>query len=264
MKMLPSLSPSDSAFDKDTKLLNGDTYDSLSTSDDDITLLDGQIKLRRKRSSWCKIITTLCVIYIASSLAGLIALSYKLEKVTDDHRVVTDDHKAVSHDHAAMLKPAHVGSELGDCGTSIETARAAGCIFDPMSWLWIAPACYNPHTSLVQAWKDSTDWHFYTNVNLTPESEISRESAYRGDYAKLYTGFKYHKIHCSFSWRRQHAITSQRLPMDDNVLNQRHMNHCQMVLLNEFFHQDVNCTEGVDAVCPIQLIPEFTKCGRYF
>ena len=222
------------------------TYSSLK-DESDITLLDGELKCRRKSPSRVFIILQVCFV-----LAFIGAISYLSHKLND---VKT----ALGHQPTVI----HTGSELGNCGSTIAEARAAGCHFDPMSWLWISPACWKPHVDMIEDWKASTEWHFYTDVNMRAEDEVPTQAAYDGDYPTLYTPYKYHKIHCSFMWKKTHAILSNRLPIDDNTLSERHMKHCQMVLLNEFFHEDVNCTESPTQICPIRLIQEFTKCGYF-
>lgn len=251
----PSSDSSSTLGKKGTRELNKDKYEALPLPDDvDIALLDEQLKLRRKDRRWSKLLLGLCCsIFVVISIGTIVYLSMKLDQTK----------KAAHAHHDVRPTIIHTGSELGDCGHSIEQARAAGCHFDPMSWLWIPHSCYMPHRDLIDEWKSKTDWHFYTDVNMRPEDEVPVQSAYNGDYMKLYTPYKYHKIHCSYMWQKTHSILTQRLPIDDNTLNQRHMRHCQKVLLNEFFHEDVNCTNTDEMICPIRLIPEFTKCGYF-
>lgn len=244
------LSASDSVLEKEAEELSDEIirgkYNSLK-DESDITLLEEQPKQVRKSHS-----RVFIVLYVSFALALVGAISYLSHKINDI--------KSSLIHHPTVI---HTGSELGNCGSTIAEARAAGCHFDPMSWLWIPQACWKPHVDMIEEWKASTDWHFYTDVNLRAEDEVPRQAAYDGDYPTLYTSYKYHKIHCSYMWKKTHAILSNRLPIDDNTLSERHMKHCQMVILNEFFHQDVNCTESRTQICPIRLIQEYTKCGYF-
>ncbi|KAH8586229.1 hypothetical protein B0O99DRAFT_695679 [Bisporella sp. PMI_857] len=232
---------------KGEREFNSGAYDVLA-DDSDLGLLGEQLKLRRKASRWPKALTSLSVAFGLACLF-IVYLSVELSKVNSAHSSHPTIHRT--------------GKELGDCGKTIPEARAAGCHFDPMSWLWIPKACWNPHQDLINSWKASTDWHFYDDVGMRPENEVSIESTYNGDYPVIFTPYKYHKIHCSYMWRKTQAILTERLPMDSNTLSNRHMNHCQMVLLNEFFHQDVNCTESETQICPIRLTQEYTTCGYF-
>lgn len=233
---------------KGERELNNGAYDALA-DDSDIGLISEQLKFRQKAARWPKVLTSLSIAFglVCLFIAGY--FSFELSNVKSAHDT-----------HPTLLR---TGKELGDCGKTIPEARAAGCHFDPMSWLWIAKPCWNPHQELIDSWKASTEWHFYNDVNMKPEDEVTIESAYNGDYPVLYTPYKYHKIHCSYMWRKTQAILTERLPMDSNTLSHRHMNHCQMVLLNEFFHQDVNCTESETQICPIRLTQEYTTCGYF-
>lgn len=228
--------------------LNSGAYNALS-DDSDLGLLSEQLKLRHKTPRWPKTLASLSVAFGLGCLLIIGYLSFELFKVNSAH-----------DNHPTLLR---TGKELGDCGKTIPEARAAGCHFDPMSWLWIPKACWHPHQELMDSWRESTEWHFYTDENMEPEDEVSLESAYNGDYPVLFTPYKYHKIHCSYMWRKTQAILTERLPIDSNTLSDRHMNHCQMVLLNEFFHQDVNCVESENQICPIQLTQEYTTCGYF-
>ena len=239
-------SDSSLGMSKATRQHNKEKYESLS-DEADITLLNEQIKRQRSGKQWSTLMIGLCVSFIVVSISAITYLSVKLDRA-----------KAAHDDHPTIMR---TGAELGDCGHNIAEARAAGCIFDPMSWLWVAPACY--HKEMTEEWINRTDWHFYTDVEMQPKDEVSVESAYNGDYQMLYTPYKYHKIHCSYMWLKTHKTMKERLPIDTNMMNEHHLHHCQMVLLNEFFHQDVNCTNTADYVCPIRLSATYTKCGYF-
>lgn len=100
-------------------------YDSVSVteSDDqsDYTLLDEKRRAlaRKRRSFWKPFLVALGFSLVLTILLGVIGHQHnKLSKVSSLPAVPT-------------------GRELGDCGTeeTAESARAAGCRFDPMSWI---------------------------------------------------------------------------------------------------------------------------------
>ncbi|KAB5550024.1 hypothetical protein GE09DRAFT_1060407 [Coniochaeta sp. 2T2.1] len=69
---------------------------------------------------------------------------------------------------------------LGDCGNSLAAVRANGCLFDPMSWAWQPPACFNKE--LVDDFLAAFDWHFYPNNATLAEEEFPKEKWLKGDY----------------------------------------------------------------------------------
>lgn len=233
---------------KGERELNSGAYDALA-DDSDLGLLSQQLKLRQETPRWPKILAILSVAFGLGCMFIIGYLSFELAQIKTAHDT-----------HPTLVR---TGKELGDCGRTIPEARAAGCQFDPMSWLWVPKPCWNPHQDLIADWKNITEWHFYNDENMQPEDEVTIESAYNGDYPVLFTPYKYHKIHCSYSWRKTQAILTERLPIDSNTPKHAHMNHCQMVLLNEFFHKDVDCSEADGEICPIKLTQEYTTCGYF-
>lgn len=99
--------------------------------------------------------------------------------------------------------------DYGDCGSSetVEEARAKGCIFDPMAWIWVRPECYDQ--KLVDDFMNRTDYSWHTNPKLTPESLVPLDVVFRGDHPKLFTQKKYHYVHCTVRHptRRFSAVT---------------------------------------------------------
>jgi hypothetical protein len=88
---------------------------------------------------------------------------------------------------------------FGDCGKSesVEDARALGCVFDPLNWSWVRPACY--HKDLVDEFMNRTTWSWHTDPKLTPESAVPMEEVLRGDHPILFTSKMFHTVHCAVS-----------------------------------------------------------------
>ena len=89
--------------------------------------------------------------------------------------------------------------DYGDCGSneSVEEARAKGCVFDPMGWVWVRPECYD--AEMVADFLNRTEFSWHTEPKLTPESKVSMDVIFRGDHPKLFTQKKYHSVHCTVS-----------------------------------------------------------------
>ncbi len=81
----------------------------------------------------------LCIALLVASLMLLSFQSVKLSEISKDihlYPLRTEEHMDRP---TSQSKP--TGREHGDCGEILtaEAARAIGCIFDPMSWLWVRP-----------------------------------------------------------------------------------------------------------------------------
>ena len=269
-KMLPAVGSSSKSSRLDDK---GD-YDALS-DDSDMTLLDeqrkryGSVARRRRVLLYSGVIAFLLA---TAAVAYLAVHLYRLEKLVllGNNEATTVDHgRDHAHSNYTIESPLPVnpavasaydsptGSEFGDCGHSIEEAKAAGCVFDAMSWVWVAPACY--HQDLIEDWWARSDWHFYTNWTLQPEDEVSRELVESGEHLLLYAEKKYHKVHCSYMWQKLQKTLVNHLPIDSNMYSLHHMKHCEKVLLNEILHEDTDCSHS--SICPTQLTPVWSTCG---
>lgn len=92
--------------------------------------------------------------------------------------------------------------DYGDCGSneSVDEARAKGCVFDPMGWVWVRPECYD--AEMVTEFLNRTEFTWHTEPKLTPESKVPMEVIFRGDHPKLFTQNKYHYVHCTVSYLR--------------------------------------------------------------
>lgn len=157
-----------------------ESFDTNFISDDEsnLTLLgDGSKVITRKRSSRRSLMLKILFALIALACAGSV-----LYTAAEVHSLST---------HAIV--------DYGDCGTdgSVEEARAKGCVFDPMSWIWVRPECYDK--AMVADFMNRTDFSWHFDPKLTPESVVPMDVIYRGDHPKLFTQKKYHYVHCTVS-----------------------------------------------------------------
>ena len=223
-------------------------YDLNEANDDDesiMTLLgDKWDKTTRNQGSKTKSIFYLAlVLFAAICISAIIYLSVTIH---------------------AMQKFVHLhpsGIELGDCGSSptVEEARAKGCLFDPMSWLWVRPECYDQ--SLIDNFMNRTDWSWHTDWRLTPESQVPLEDVFAGDHPQLFTGKKYHSIHCTYMWVKMHKALLEHRPVDTDLTDWHHTYHCEEVLLEPYLHEDTECTD--EMICPTLVRATWTSCGYY-
>lgn len=69
-------------------------------------------------------------------------------------------------------------------------------------------------------------------------------------------------IRCTqYMWKRMHKAILEKVPLDSYLTQWHHTNHCQKVMLNEWLHEDVECTP--DMVCPTWVRATWTSCRRY-
>lgn len=169
-----------------TKTSDGKTYDRLSEDDNEsnATLLGDKsqgwksFSESHSRGGCCRrsLVRVFSGLVIFSSVVALIFISTKVHHIEEN----------LIH-----------GVNLGDCGklSTVEEARALGCIFDPMSWVWVRPECYD--AELVADFMNRTDWSWHTDPKLTPESVVPMDEIYRGDHPKLFISKMYHTVHCA-------------------------------------------------------------------
>ncbi|ETI25971.1 hypothetical protein G647_02748 [Cladophialophora carrionii CBS 160.54] len=224
-----------------------DHLDSDSNRDEDdsnLGLLRGKWKASKRRSGWLRsILVGLAGVVILASLCAVAYTSVGVHNIQ----------------HSLHIKA--TGTELGDCGSShtVEEARAKGCVFDPMSWLWVRPECYD--AELIDDFMQRTDWSWHTDWHLTPESQVPMDIVFRGDHPQLFTAKKYHAIHCTYMWQKMHKALIEHRPVDSDLTNWHHTHHCEEVLLDDYLHEDSNCT--ADMICPTLVRATWTSCGYF-
>jgi len=223
---------------------NKDYYSVSEDEQSDYQLLDEKrLALSKRHTIWKPLVTALGFCFVVAILLAVIGSQHqKLSKISS-------------------LPAAPTGRELGDCGSdeTAESARAAGCKFDPMSWIWVRPECYPE--DLIYDYFNRTGFKFYKDWHLRPEDEIPMDQVYYGTDMQVYTEKNFHAVHCSYMWRKMHAAMVGRLPIDSDLSNWHHTIHCESIHLNEIFHEDVDCSP--EMICPTQLIPLWTSCGYF-
>jgi hypothetical protein len=151
------------------------------------------------------------------------------------------------------------GLELGTCGydKTPEEARAHGCVFDPMSFIWVRPECY--HGDLLEDFMKRSEWAWYSDPQL--KHKLPMDEVFNGDHPQAFAPKQYHQIHCTYMWRKMHSVLVDRLPIDSDLSSWHHTMHCEKVLLNHILHEDANCTDSM--VCPTWVRATWTTCGYY-
>jgi hypothetical protein len=138
------------------------------------------------------------------------------------------------------------------CGNSTSEARALGCRFDPMSFNWLPPDCYDEE--LITEFLAVDKWVWYkdnSTATAMPFSEVQS-----GEYPRLWVTRKFHLYHCTYQWRKFHRAILMGKPVDDYVGKYDHTAHCEGVLT-----EDPITATAFDDV-GVRINRKFVGCGH--
>lgn len=137
-------------------------------------------------------------------------------------------------------------STMATCGTDPITALARNCSFDPLSFSWLPPQCYD--AELTSMFLKHNEWEWYKSA--TPEDlsaseliSVSLSTVLQGNETELYVSDGYHVVHCIYMWKKLHrAMDVERSGfepgstsgawMDSYIGNLGHTEHCSGLLLD--------------------------------
>jgi len=122
------------------------------------------------------------------------------------------------------------------CGTNRNEALSHNCTFDPMSFSWLPPACYDD--ALTAEFLSLKPWRWTTD--RTGTDPVLLEKVLAGDHANLYVSWEYHLLHCTYMWRKLHRAALGSGMVDSYIGNYNHTSHCEMMLLQEGDKEDIN------------------------
>lgn len=138
-----------------------------------------------------------------------------------------------------------------DCGSTPSSAVSAGCRFDPMSFSWLPPSCYD--AKLIASFLAIKPWQWY--LNSSDAQPVPFEMVQQGIHDYLWVTREFHLFHCTYQWRKMHRAVLQGKPLDTYVGNYSHTEHCEYVLTKEVLELGM---EVVD----VQIQRKFVSCGR--
>ncbi|KAF2112270.1 hypothetical protein BDV96DRAFT_158061 [Lophiotrema nucula] len=215
-------------------------------SDDLDHRCDTTLLREKQKEDSSRVLTTRWSIRRRQIIAGLAALG-----------LATAAFAAYGISSALRIAPDH--AEYGDCGSTIDEAKAKGCIFDNLSYVWVQPACHHPE--LLQSFRDRSNITYYTSHDLTLETRIPQEDIYAGNWPWAWSTKEQHPVHCAFLLSKMHEALSNHLPLDDKVMQWEHTIHCSEVLLQSWLSEIEDCNLGR---CErVKVTQGFTKCGYY-
>lgn len=134
----------------------------------------------------------------------------------------------------------YYGKKAVSCGTTQAEAREKGCRFDPMSFVWLCPKCYNQ--TLVDDWISSrplllpgqTHWVKSRNETKVQDPEwISEQEIRDGSYDQGWVTWEYHVTHCAWTWEKLVNEVARGGAIDGYVTGLGHTRHCAKMMMKK-------------------------------
>ena len=122
------------------------------------------------------------------------------------------------------------------CGPSRIEAQEKKCRFDPMSFSWLPPACFDEE--LTNDFLHREEWHWFRTQMGT--GEVSMEEVIRGEENQLFVSSEYHVAHCAYMWRKLHRALAKGQLVDSYIGSYNHTKHCDHMLLEAVRTQQIN------------------------
>lgn len=143
-------------------------------------------------------------------------------------------------------------SNRTDCGTTVQQARANGCILDFIAGAWVHPNCYDKN--LESEFLSLSDWHWYYDAEGQEDlSEMKiRET---GGPDPLYVRWDYHDLHCAYTWKKLHRAVIGQKPIDSHIGSMHHTDHCSTSMIEKH-----NISTSTGAAALSRFFHIFTSC----
>ena len=112
------------------------------------------------------------------------------------------------------------------CGNEPKEARDNGCSFDPLTFGWTWPPCYD--FNLTGEFLKEDTWQWYLDEDGS--QALSLENLMQGQYRALYVSWDYHVQRCAYTWMKMHRSVLNRTPLDSLSSSWSHVVACESVL----------------------------------
>jgi hypothetical protein len=139
--------------------------------------------------------TLLAIIIVCIALAGV-----KLHNQLSDSNYIQ------------IPKPPMNETEESPCGSNANSARDAGCIFDPLTFAWLPPACYD--WNLTSEFIALQDWEYYRLLPDGSFRQLSLINIMQSSDEVLYVSWEFHRQHCAYLWLKMHRAMLERRAID--------------------------------------------------
>ncbi|KIX96535.1 uncharacterized protein Z520_07801 [Fonsecaea multimorphosa CBS 102226] len=187
------------------------------------------------RSDRAKILSMVVVI---ASVVVLVSLGL---------RFIIAESATRSNNNAATLS-----SSSQDCGSTRDSALTRGCVFDIVTFAWVAPACHDRELSA--EFGSLRAWGWFLDQNSTqavPQSEVED-----GRFDVVYVSRAQLAYRCVYMWRKLHRAILRRGPLDSFVAQYNTTEYCGRMLLDGHSQK----SESVDKSA-VLMMSRFASCG---
>lgn len=119
------------------------------------------------------------------------------------------------------------------CGSTPEDAIALGCRFDVLNYSWQPEECFN-EMIYNRYWEKSQEHgplKWYADSSFTQELPQDLELLKHTPY--VWTGHRFHVVHCMYGWELFHHSVALGLPMIESISHFNHTMHCADTALDE-------------------------------
>ena len=141
-------------------------------------------------------------------------------------------------------------TEIKDCGSNADEARALGCVFDVMMQEWTSPECYD--SALTERYLASNNWTWY--ADSSGERTMSDEEIRLGNHLVVFAIQDYHKHHCVFTWEKLVRAMRADSPVIDKLISYDHVAHCEhQTLFNTKDVRGVSAPTGFSRCAPFEV-----------
>lgn len=131
--------------------------------------------------------------------------------------------------HGDVILPEKTLTKTLSCGNSTTEARALGCKFDPLSFLWVPEPCFD--AEITKAYQKAVNWHGYNDSEGKEVLDLDAMSK-RVEPLHYFTSIREHVVHCAYMWQKQHrGYLKGGLYLVDNSASFHHTQHCSEVLM---------------------------------
>ena len=116
------------------------------------------------------------------------------------------------------------------CGGTAAEARARGCHFDIVSFMWLPDQCWDPE--LVADFEETNHLEWFQGPNRT--GPLTRAQVITGEYNPVFVNWEYHWRHCTAMWKKMHRALLSPLgqaAIDGYVAPYHHTLHCEEMFL---------------------------------
>ena len=102
--------------------------------------------------------------------------------------------------------------EASPCGNDANTARSLGCEFDPLTFAWLPPRCYD--YNLTAEFLQVQEWQWWRQRPDGSRRQLSLVNVMQSSDTTLYVTWEYHRQHCTYLWLKMHRAMMSGAPID--------------------------------------------------